>query len=143
MTHPFKYLALTGALLTLAGCSTDEEVSKMQTEPISLLRIKDGSDETEAPRHIQIRPEQEKVSVFYGFENTDEDFDDFDDFNDFENDEGYEIHGLVAYDVSDKTIDIIYDDRSLSLTDIDNRQYEDADGNIYQMEFYTENYEDD
>jgi len=140
MTHSLKFLALSGALLTLAGCSTDEEVAKMQTEPISLLRIKDGSDETEAPRHIQIRPEQEKVSVFYGFENTDEDFDGFDAS---ENDEGYENHELLTYDVKADGIDISFDNRGLSLTDIDNRQYEDADGNIYQMEFYTENYEDD
>lgn len=140
MTHHLRYLALTGALLTLGGCGTDEEVSKIQTEPISLLRIKDGSDETEAPRHIQIRPEQKKVSVFGGFDDTDEDVDGFEDF---ENDEGYENHELVTYDVSDETIDISYDNRSLSLTDIDNRQYEDEEGNIYQMEFYTENYEDD
>lgn len=140
MTRHLRYLVLTGALLTLAGCSTDEEVAKIQTEPISLLRIKDGSDETDAPRHILIRPEQEKVSVFYGFDDTDEAVDDF---NDFENDEGYENNELVAYDVSDETIDISYGNRSLSLTDIDNRQYEDEEGNIYQMEFYTENYEDD
>ncbi|WP_368646377.1 hypothetical protein AB4027_05815 [Alkalibacterium putridalgicola] len=140
MTHHLRYLALTGALLTLAGCGTDEDVSKIQIEPISLLRIKDGSDETEAPRHIQIRPEQKKVSVFDGFDDTDEDVDGFEDF---ENDEGYENHELVTYDVSDETIDISYDNRSLSLTDIDNRQYEDEEGNIYQMEFYTENYEDD
>ena len=119
------YIALFGSLLAVLGSCTDDEVSKIETEPISLLRIKDGRDDTEAPRSIVIKPEQESVSVFYTIGSN------------------YENHELVAYEVTDETIDILYDNKGLSLTDIDNRQYEDEDGNIYQMEFYTENIEED
>lgn len=122
--HLKKFILLLG-VLGMAGCSTDQNDSKIQTEPVSLLRIKDGSDDTIAPRHLLIRPDQNSLSVFYTF------------------DEQYENHELVTYDVSDEKIEIVYDDRGLSLTDIDNRQYEDTDGNIFQLEFYAENYEDD
>ena len=125
MNIQITYFLLLIGVLGLAGCSTAEEGSKIQNEPVSLLRIKDGTEDTMAPRHLLIRPDLDSVSVFYTFG------------------EHYETHELVAYDVSDEAMDIVYDDKGLSLTDIDNRQYEDTDGNIFQLEYYTENYEDD
>ncbi|GEK90694.1 hypothetical protein [Alkalibacterium kapii] len=108
------------SLIGLSGCSADDQQAELETRPFSLLRIKDGKEDTQAPRNMLVKPEKEKISVFYTFE------------------ENYENHELEEFEVTGDTIDIIYDDRGLSLTDIDNRQYEDKEGNIYELKWMSE-----
>lgn len=108
------------SLIGLSGCSADDQQAELETRPFSLLRIKDGKEETLAPRNMLVKPEKEKISVFYTFE------------------ENYENHELEGFEVTEDTIDIIYGNRGLSLTDIDNRQYEDKEGNIYELKWMSE-----
>ncbi|GEK90693.1 hypothetical protein [Alkalibacterium kapii] len=102
-------------LSTLPGCSTENKIEMMKTKPSTYILIESNEEVQEPPLNYVVVPKAETLSVLY---DVGADYEDF---------------KLDEYSVTEKIVTLGFNDQEVTLTSISEQQYEDANGNVYEL----------